>query len=235
MTLSTTTIKDLYAGDDSTVSFDTTFIFWDSTDLTVIHRASDGTETTWTEGSEYSVTGGNGAVGTVVVSTSPIDYTPATGEKLLIKSDRDDIQEGDFPLSGPFPSTVAEQSLDQAVRLVQQISEEISRSILLPATTSLSGLGIPEPGAGELIRYNVAGTNLETVAVADLSLSIDAIITGVADTDMLYWDNGQSAWVNFTPGVAGLAVLQLATDNAVRDYIVGIDEITLAQWGHVHS
>jgi hypothetical protein len=211
MTLSSTTTKVTYNGDGSTTVFSVGFIFWDITDLRVIHRDSSGMETVWTEGTQYTLTGGGGSTGTLTVETAPADYTPAAGETLTIKDAQSETQGDSLPLSGAFPSTVVEQRLDKLTRLIQNHTEEIARSILLPETASLSGLQLPEPGAGELVRYNAGGTDLETVAFGDISTAIDTLLTGLATNDFLYWDNAQSAWVNIAPGATGLALLQDAS------------------------
>lgn len=208
MTLSSTATKVSYDGDGSTTEFAINFVFWEADDLRVIHRASDGTETVWVRGTHYTVMGGSGASGTLTVKTAPTDFTPAAGESLLIKDSQAETQADSFPLSGAFPSTVVEQRLDKLTRLIQIHSEEIARSILLPETASVSGLTIPEPGAGELVRYNPAGTALETVRAGDLDLGVNTLLTGLATNDFLRWDDAQSAWVNLKPGATGIALLQ---------------------------
>ncbi|MDH5410809.1 MAG: hypothetical protein OEY16_05425, partial [Alphaproteobacteria bacterium] len=216
MTLSSTNTKVIYNGDGATSEFAIGFVFWNSDDLRVIHRDAGGTETVWARGTHYTVSGGAGATGTLTVRTTPTDYTPAAGESLTIKDAQPEVQGDSLPLSGAFPSTVVEQRLDRLTRLIQIHSEEIARSVLLPETASLSGLRIPEPGAGELVRYNPAGTSLETVKAGDLSLGVDTLLTGLATNDFLRWDNAQGAWVNITPGATGLALFQDETPAAAR-------------------
>ena len=216
MTLSSTSSKVTYNGDGGTTVFSVSFIFWDNADIRVIHRDASAVETVWVEGTQYTLTGGNGATGTLTVKTVPTDYTPASGTTLTIKDAQQELQGDSLPLSGAFPSTVVEQRLDKLTRLIQIHSEEIARSILLPESTLLSGLTIPEPGAGELVRWNAGGTDLETVAVGDVSTAIDTLLTGLATNDFLRWDNAQSAWVNITPGATGLNLFQDATAGDAR-------------------
>lgn len=197
MTLASTNTKVTYNGDDSTTVFAVTFVFFQNSDLSVILRDVNGAETAWVEGTQYTLTGGAGATGTLTVKTTPTDYTPATGEKLLIKSAIPETQGASLPLGGAFPSTTVEQMIDIVTRLVQQNSEEIARSVVLAETSALSGLTVPEPGAGELWRYNISGTNLETVAIADLSLAtITTTLSGEARGDLLEYDAASAAWMN---------------------------------------
>lgn len=105
MTLASATTKVSYAGNGSTASFSVTFVYWDNTDIEVILRSSAGVETTWVLNTQYTLSGGAGSTGTLTVDTSPTDYTPASGETLVIRSKRADTQGTALPLGGAFPST----------------------------------------------------------------------------------------------------------------------------------
>ena len=109
MTLSSEVNELSYNGDNSRVSFPITFVFWVDDDILVTHRDTAGTETTWTKGTQYTLSGGGGATGTLTVETSPTDYTPASGETLTITSNVGDKQETSLPLGGSLPSTSIEQ------------------------------------------------------------------------------------------------------------------------------
>ena len=162
MTLASTTPRVQYNGDGATVSFPVTFTFWSAKDLRVILLDADGvTETIWTNGSEYTVSGGSGSTGTVTVSASPTDYTPASGETLTIRSNLAYSQLTSIPLGGSLPSTAIEQQDDKIVRMVQQLEEAIGRSLLLPESSATSDLILPEPDASKVIGWNSAGTSLE--------------------------------------------------------------------------
>ena len=169
MTLSSTSVKSLYNGDSSTKAFATGFIFWNSSELQVILVSSSGSETTWTEGTQYSVTGGGGATGTVTASTTPVDYTPASGKQLLIRSALEDIQATSLPAGGVFPSTAVEQELDRIVRRLQEKEEELTRSIKLAVSSTFADLILPAPEASKFIRWNSAATELENADVGDVS------------------------------------------------------------------
>lgn len=181
MTLSSETVKISYGGDGATASFPITFIFWDDDDITAILRDSNGDETTWTNGTQFTVTGGNGSTGTLVIDTSPTDYTPASGTTLVIKSNRDETQPTSLPLGGPLPSTSIERAIDQTVRLVQQRGEEIDRSLKIPISDS-AGLDMDLPSstdrAGKYWVWDAqgepsvsAGTGNDTAMRTDLANS----------------------------------------------------------------
>ena len=162
MTISTITSKSRYAGDGATTSFPTGFKFVDNDHVRVILRRADGGETVWTEGSEYSLSGaGAPGGGTVMVSTSPTNFTPAIGETLVVKLAVPARQETALPLGGAFPSTAVEGMADLAALRDQQIEEALSRALKFKETTALAEVVLPDPEAGRVLAVNVAGDALE--------------------------------------------------------------------------
>jgi len=161
VTLTSTTNKVSYAGNGATTSFAVTFAFWDADDLKVILRDADGVETTWTRGTEYSITGGSGSTGTLTVDTSPTDYTPASGETLVIKSNIGLTQSTNLPAGGDIPSDSLEQQLDKIVRISQQKDEELGRAPKFSETSTASDITFPDPSADKVIGWNAAGDDLE--------------------------------------------------------------------------
>ena len=157
MALSSETVKLQFAGDGATISFAVTFIFWDLDDLQVVHRDSAGTETIWVRGTQYDVTGGEGATGTIEVDIDPVDYTPASGETLTVTSNLSDLQDLSLPEGGPFPSNAVEQRFDKNVRLIQQKEEELSRAMKFPVSDPSSAVGdIPAVASrkGKTLGFN---------------------------------------------------------------------------------
>ncbi|MEQ9609854.1 MAG: hypothetical protein RLN99_19520, partial [Kiloniellaceae bacterium] len=167
MTISTITSKNRYVGDGATASFPTGFKFLDNDHVKVILRGMDGSETVWTEGTQYSLTGaGVPGGGTVMVSTSPTDFTPAVGEILVVKLAVPARQETSLPLGGAFPSTAVEGMADLAALRDQAIQEALSRAVKFKETTALADVQFPEPEAGAPIGWNANGDailNLEAI------------------------------------------------------------------------
>jgi asparagine N-glycosylation enzyme membrane subunit Stt3 len=83
MTVSSTTVKDSYSGNDSTTEFTYTFKIFADTDLQVIIRSSTGTETVKTLTTHYTVAGAGDASGGSITFTG--GNTPATGETVVIR------------------------------------------------------------------------------------------------------------------------------------------------------
>jgi len=161
MTLTATTNKVAYAGNGSTTSFAVTFIYWDDTDVRVImSNDTTGVETVWTSGTQYNLSGGSGATGTLTIDVSPTDYTPATGETLTIKSNLPDTQSTSLPLGGSLPSTSIEERLDKSVRLSQQLAEELTRAIQFSESSPATSTLITETAtqrADKLLAFNASG------------------------------------------------------------------------------
>ena len=119
MTVSAETNKATYAGDGSTTSFSTVFTFASNDEVTVTKVVTaTGVETEFTLSTEYTLTGaGTGSAGTVTISTSPSDFTPASGTKLVIQLKPDFTQTTDLPRGGTVsPADTLEPMHDSRVR-----------------------------------------------------------------------------------------------------------------------
>jgi len=168
MTLSSETVRTSYDGDDATTAFSTVFVFWDDSDVRVVHRDSSDTETVYVKGTHYTLTGGSGAVGTV---TTKSGFTVATGEKLIIISARANTQATSFATGGSFPSANAEKAIDQITRMVQQDAEELGRALTFSETSPDSDITFPDvtDNADKIFQINSAGTGISAVTFASLS------------------------------------------------------------------
>lgn len=211
MTVSSETAKVTYNGDGSTSSFSVTFYFLNTSDVKVIHRDANGNETTWTEGSQYTLTGaGAQSGGTVAVSTDPTDYTPASGETLTIKRDLDLTQETDYPEGGQFPASAHEDALDRSAMRDQQLKEEVDRKIGFSETSTASPGDFPDPvSAIRLIGYN-AGNRFTLFETVDLDLT-DTVVSSFIATLM---DNADAAAARATLGLGSAAVRTVGTTDA---------------------
>jgi len=218
MTLSSTTTKVSYAGDGSTTSFTVNFKFLKNADVKAILRDSAGAETTWTEGTQYNLTGkGQASGGTLTIITSPTDYTPASGETLVIKRAAGETQDTSLPLGGDLPSTSVEDALDRLVMLVQAHTEEIGRIPQFSETSTASGITFPDPSASKVVGWNSDGDDLANISFGDISTAIDVAFTSLASGDFLKYDG--SNWINRTAANArtDLGLGSLATASTVNN------------------
>ncbi len=201
MTISSTANRISYAGNGSTTAFSFPYLFFATDDLTVILVVdSTGVETTQTITTHYTVAGaGVAAGGTVTMVTAP-----ATGETLVIIREEQFTQGLDLVENDPFPSDLVEQQLDTLTMLTQQLNTEVARSLRLSdGDTSGAALQIAV-AADEYIKFNAAGTALETAERAATVLNgagVPAAGTGndgdfYIDTtgDDIYGPKAAGAW-----------------------------------------
>ena len=136
MTISSTTVKNSYSGDGSTDTFNYTFKIFADTDLQVIIRSSLGTETVKTLTTHYTVTGAGDASGGTVVFTS--GNIPTATETVVIRRAVPQTQAIDYIANDPFPAESHEEGLDRSMMTIQQLQEEIDRSIKLSRTNTMT-------------------------------------------------------------------------------------------------
>ena len=136
MTISSTTVKNSYNGDGSTATFTYTFKIFANSDLQVIIRSSNGTETTKTITTHYTVTGAGNAGGGSVIFTS--GNIPTSTETVVLRRNIPQTQSIDYIANDPFPAESHEEGLDRAMMAVQQLQEEVTRSLKLSRTNTMT-------------------------------------------------------------------------------------------------
>ena len=135
MTVSSSTNKVSYSGNGSLTTFAYSFKIFDQGDLTVILRAADGTETTQTITTHYTVSGvGEASGGNVVFGSAP-----ASGVTVVIIREQPLTQGLDLVPNDPFPAQSLEEALDKVVFMTQKHEEELSRAIKASRTNTLTG------------------------------------------------------------------------------------------------
>lgn len=136
MTISTTIATVTYDGDGTTTEFDYTFKILAEGDLTVIIRASNGTETVKTLTTHYTLDGVGDANGGTVTFTS--GNIPASTEKVILIRDTAQTQSIDYIENDPFPAETHEEGLDRSVILAQELQEEVDRCIKISRTNTMT-------------------------------------------------------------------------------------------------
>src|SRR5690606_32697493 len=102
--------------------------FLANADVTVTHVSSAGTETVWTEGSEYTLAGAGDEDGGLLTAST----APSSGTRLVIRREVAQTQEIKYPANDPFPSSSHEQALDKLTMIAQEQQEQIDRSLKRP-------------------------------------------------------------------------------------------------------
>jgi hypothetical protein len=192
MTVSSETSRKTFTGDASTTSFDTNpVVFFDEEDLTVyvVTTATGEVVDTLVLNTDYSVTGGDGAVGTVSLAGGSSPYGAHTSaQTLVIVRDLEIVQESDFVQNDGSDAEVAEDALDRLTMIAQQLAVQIARSVRL-ADSDVSGASVtlPTPAANAIPAWNAAGTALENKFGTDIDLALATayILTLIDDTTSL--------------------------------------------------
>jgi hypothetical protein len=157
MTIASTINRNDYPGTGAQTTFTYSFRIIEDSDLLVIHTDNAGVDTEWTLGVEYTVTGaGAAAGGTVVVKTTPTDYTPDSDEFISIRRVRPLTQTTDIRNQGSFYPEAHEDAFDHLIMIAQQHQDDIDRSIKLP----------------DSIDFADFNTDLPTTIVGEASVTI---------------------------------------------------------------
>ena len=212
MTLaSTTTKKDPpYAGDGTTVAFAVPFKFLANSHVKAIHVDGTGVETTWVEGTDYTLSGaGVDAGGTLTATTAPV-----TGATLHIRRDAPDTQGTDLPAGGAFPADTVEDALDLLTMLVQQQAEEIARAMLVAETETPPALTLPSIAgrASKFLAFDALGG---PIASAGPTGSSTIPVSSFIETLL---DDADAATARTTLGAGDTFGPASATDNALARF-----------------
>lgn len=175
MTVSTTGNSISYAGDGVTTVFAFPYQFLAETDLVVTERIiATGVDAVKTLGTHYTVTGGDGASGSVVAASAPASTVRWTITRVTEKTQPIDYSDNDA-----FPAQTHERGLDRATMIAQDAGAGAARNLRFPETDapSLSAV-IPSSAerAGRLASYDVNG---EPSVTALGELGVETIITPV--------------------------------------------------------
>jgi hypothetical protein len=171
-----------YSGDGTTKAFAYGSKFLADADLTVLVVAADGTVTTKTLTTDYTVSGaGDDTGGTVTFGTAPAD-----GETVVIFNDPEIEQPVDLVDNDGFEADTVEGAFDRNVLIARRTRELTNRTLVqsdadadaigqLPvlADREVSVLAFdasgdpvsPSGSAGQFLRKNAAGTAIEFATV----------------------------------------------------------------------
>jgi len=158
MTLSTTTNKVSLSGDGNTTVFAYNFKILSSSDLKVYIRSATGTETLKTITTHYTVSGVGSASGGNVTFTG--GNTPTNTETVILQRVVPLTQTHDYVENDPFPAESHEQGLDRLTMHVQQLQEEIDRSIKASVSNTISSTEFTNDAtdrANKLFAFDSAG------------------------------------------------------------------------------
>lgn len=137
MTLDTTLRKKIYLGNGATTVFETGFVFNTQAEVKVTHVDASGAEKVLTLGTDYSVTGGTGAEGSVTFPAQGSTYpTLPDGEKLVVYRELHLIQELDLTNFNDFDVELIEQAFDRVYMILQGHAEALTRCVQIQISST---------------------------------------------------------------------------------------------------
>ena len=166
MTISTTTVRIAYDGDNVTTTFAVPFPFFAASELEIIERnIALGTETPKVLGTHYTVAGGDGATGTVTASVPP-----SSAVQWVVRRKTARTQATDYTPNDPFPAETHEKALDRLTMIGQELGEESDRAMTFPKTDGI-GLSPVLPASVARAERVLAfdGTGVPTVSTKTLA------------------------------------------------------------------
>ncbi|BAQ85664.1 tail fiber [uncultured Mediterranean phage uvMED] len=213
MTVSSTVVRNSYAGDNSTTQFTYTFPIHSSSELKVILRSSAGVETVQTLNSDFTIND-TGTGGTVTFTTAP-----ATGVSVVLLRDTNLTQDVDYIANDPFPAETHEGALDKIVLSVQELQEEIDRSIKVSRTAPITNSQITDDAtarAGKLLGFANDGQSLDAT-IDGSQVSVNA--TNAANSATAAATSATNAENAKTAALAAQAAAEAALDTFDDDFL----------------
>lgn len=197
MTISSTTRKaGPFVGNGVTTEFPFDFKLFATSDLRVVRADALGVETDLAHVTDCTVTlnaDQDENPGGSVVLNAPL----AEGTRLVLLSAVQELQPVDLTNQGGFYPELVNGGLDRNTVLVQQLREQMGRSITVPVTSEPGDLSLPSPAPGQLIGWTGDGlTNF------DPSSLISVVAFGSTRIDKFDGDGTTTAFsLSSTPGV----------------------------------
>lgn len=165
MSLSSTTSRVSYTGNNTTDTYAYTFKIFSASDLRVT-KVISGVESTLVLNTDYTVTGVGGVSGGNIVLTAG---NLATGHILVIRRVRTLTQTTDIRNQGTFYPEAHENVFDKLVMNDQQQQDEINRSVKLPESLTSSSFDPTLPrdivgASGKVPVLNSTGDGFDDAA-----------------------------------------------------------------------
>lgn len=162
MTVSATTAKDQYTGTGSLQVFAYTFRILDETHVKVEVEDVNGTITTQTLTTHYTVSGvGSSSGGNITFVTAP-----AATDTIIITRNVPLSQTTDYVENDPFPAASHEDALDKLTMIAQQLDEATDRAVKVPVSSTITDLTLPVT-ANAYLKWNSTATALTAVVLTD--------------------------------------------------------------------
>jgi hypothetical protein len=221
MTISSTTVRNSYSGDNSTTTFSYTFKIFADSDIQVIIRSANGTETTKTITTHYTVTGaGNSGGGSVIFTSGNI---PTSTQTVVLRRNIPQTQAIDYIANDPFPAESHEEGLDRATMAIQQLQEEVTRSLKLSKTNTMTSTEFTVGASARANKILAFDTNGELSVTQELGTNRGNWSSGVTFNarDIVKDSSNNNVYLcNTTHTSTGTTPISSNADSAKWDLIV---------------
>lgn len=157
MAIENVSSKVSYNTDGIQTTFSFTFPYQNGSDIQAILLDTDGDETTFNEGTDYSVSS------TDTYSGGDVTFKVAPAQGVLtIRRVLPLSQDSTFrPVSG-FPEEVITRSFDKVAMIDQQQQEVLDRCITLKETSNVTGVQMDNPVAGMVLMVGPDGKTIQS-------------------------------------------------------------------------
>ena len=223
MTISSTTNTVSYTGNGSTTAFAVNYVFFGtgtSAEIQVVEVVTaTGVETVKSNGSDYTVSGGSGATGTVTAATAP-----ASTVKWVINRATTQTQETDYVENDPFPAESHEEALDRLTAIAQEEQRALDRTAQLPdGYTGSFDPTLPVDITGStVLAFNAGATAFEigptTAAISGAAAEAAAAAVSAAAASTS--ETLSSEWATLTSGIVA------STDYSSKAWSIGGTGVT---------
>lgn len=197
------TARAIYYGSGSPGPFAFNFKLYATSHLRVVKTSLLGVDTVLTETTDYVVSLAADFASATVLLVADLegDGLEGSSEQLTLVRNPPISQLTEWPRTDPFPSATHERAADLAVMLIDRLNEKLSRALVLPESSTASGLTLPEPEPDRFLGWNSTGDALVNKLVADAGAV--TLPSPVVDGQLIA-ENGTSggdfravaAWIN---------------------------------------
>ena len=230
MTISTTTIKNSYNGTGSQDVFAYTFKISSTADMQVIIRASTGTETVKSLTTHYTVSNAGNASGGNVTFTS--GNIPSNTETVILRRNTTQVQALDLVENDPFTADSVEGAFDKNLALVQELQEQVDRSIKISRTNTMTSTEFTDNATARASKILAFDTNGELSVATELGSYKGnwSASTTYGSRDIVKDTSTNNIFIaNTTHTSSGSQPLTTNTDSAKWDLLVDAATATTAQ------